>query len=1121
MRSRNAASRLAGFVLIGLAAGLASLPSAVAGQGVTTAGVSGLVLDPDGRPIAGARVEFRHVETGATHTTVSDEAGRFSLGNLRPGGPWTLEVTRIGLSPVQREDLTLSAGQRLRLEVQLSETAVPLPELAVRVETDPEFDPTRMGTATVVNREIIEALPTISRDITGFARLSPLVAVDEMGTSVAGSNIRFNNIQIDGALSQDVFGLSPTGVAGGQARGRVIPLAAIEELQVLAAPYDVRQSGFTGGVLNAVTRTGSNDFHGSAFGFFRNDALVGDAVIGGRPRAPGELENLFAGFDAGGAIVRDRLHFFIAGELERREHPPDGFTVGVDEIVRTKLDPDSVARVSNLLSGYGVDAGEAGLYTLENNLANVFARIDARPDADNSLMLRYNLAYAADDPAANRLAGDAYEMSSTGTRIESRNHSIGAQWLSTLSPGWSNDLMVNLQFLRDRETANALYPRIEVDLQGGVPGAGFRRELRAGSNYSGPDGELDQSILQISNALTLSLGDHHLTVGAGFDRFSIRRGYLPGSLGSYFFRSADDLEANTPSEYVIHVPLSEDAGTARFSVNQLSAFVQEETRLGDRLNVRLGLRMDIPLMPDAPAHNPAVERSFGLRTSELPSGVIHFSPRAGFNLGLGADRGTQIRGGAGLFTGRPPFAWLANAYQNTGLSSVFVTCRRRNIGVPDPEIVPGFDPAAPPPTACADGSPGTFGIPGVTAFDPGFRFPRDFKTSLAIDHRLPEGFVLSLEGIYARAVNQISFEDINIGLPFLESQRTEANGFTYGFGYSRREVFANPGAGSEYIDPPPGSPPVRREPIFIPRRRDEGFGQVIKIGDRARNFSYALSARLRKRFGDRLSVDVGYAFNRSADVRSLASLDAIHNFGFTAVERDPNNPTRQASLFDRPHRLVASAMAALPAVLGGGRLSLLYVGQSGRPYSYVYADDINGDTYPGFGRALDLANDLIFVTESAFDFPGGGRTPVSGLLFEQLVAQEPCLEESRLRVMHRNSCRTPWSNELDFRFSQPLRLGGAEVTLTLDVLNVLNLINREWGHVQTVNPVVQLLSVKDRVAGDSLGGILPVDPNPLRARYAGPLETGDTGGVRAALPYVPQIGASQWQAQFGVAIRFR
>ncbi|WP_420632982.1 carboxypeptidase-like regulatory domain-containing protein [Candidatus Palauibacter sp.] len=188
------AGRFIGCVLVGLAAGLAVSPPGLSAQGVTTAGLFGRVLDDNGGPVAGARVEFRHVATGATYATVSDEAGRFGLSNLRPGGPYTLEVTRIGLSPVTREDLTLSAGQRLRLEVRLSETAVPLPELAVRIETDPEFDPTRMGTTTVVNRELIEALPTISRDFTGFARLSPLVAVDEMGTSVAGSNIRFNPV---------------------------------------------------------------------------------------------------------------------------------------------------------------------------------------------------------------------------------------------------------------------------------------------------------------------------------------------------------------------------------------------------------------------------------------------------------------------------------------------------------------------------------------------------------------------------------------------------------------------------------------------------------------------------------------------------------------------------------------------------------------------------------------------------------------------------------------------------------------------------------------------------------------------------------------------------------------
>ena len=1119
--TRLLAGRAARFTLVTVVLACGAGPAALAAQGVTTAGVAGRVVDAGGGPVPGARIEFRHTLTGASHTALSDADGRFSLANLRPGGPYTLEATRIGMQTVIREDLTLSAGQRLRLEVELSETAVPLPELSVRVETDPEFDPARMGSTTIVTQETLENLPTISRDFTAFAQLSPLVAMDEMGASVAGSNIRYNNIQVDGALSQDVFGLSPTGVAGGQARGRVIPLSAIEELQVLIAPYDVRQSGFTGGVLNAVTRTGGNEFRGSAFGFLRDDALVGDAVIGGFARESGDLDNLFAGFDASGPIVRDRLHFFVAGELERRARPPGGFTVGVDEAVRSQLDADSIARVSDILGGYGADAGEAGLYTLENDLANLLTRLDARLDDDNSLMLRYNLAFAADDLAPNRLPGDAYEMSSNGTHIESRNHAVAGQWLSTLGPRLSNDLMVNVQSLRDRQTANAAYPRVEVQMQGGESGRGYRRELRLGSSFSGNDSELDQNIVQISNALSLSLGNHHLTFGGGFERFSIRREYLPGTVGSYLFNSMDDLAANTPSEYVVHVPLTDDAGTTEFSVNQFSAFVQEEARVGEALNVRLGLRMDVPVMPDSPAENPAVLNSFGVSTSELPSGTPLFSPRAGFNLGLGEGRSTQIRGGAGLFTGRPPFAWLANAYQNTGLSSAFLTCQRRNLGVPDPELVPAFDPRAPSPTSCPDGRGAESATPIVTVFDSDFRFPRDFKASLAIDQRLPAGFVLTLEGIYTKAVNQISFEDLNIGPAVPASERTPENGFTDGFGYGSRVTFGNPGAGSQLVDPPPGDPPGPREPIFFPRRVDDAFGQVIRIGDRARNFAYALSARLRKRFGGRLSVDVGYAFNRSADVRSLASLDAISNFGFTAIQGDPNDPSRQSSLFDRPHKLVGSATATLPEGLGGGRISVLYVGQSGRPYSYVYADDINGDAYPGLGRALDLANDLIFVTESPFDFPGGEGLEISGLLFEGLVAQEPCLSENRLRIVHRNACRTPWSHQVDFRFSQDFPVRGAEVVLTFDVLNVLNLLNRNWGHVQAVNPVVQALNVESRVEDDfEPFSVLPESDDPLRARYVGALQRGEGGGIRAAVPYVPQIGASQWQAQFGIGIRF-
>ncbi|MGH7541994.1 MAG: TonB-dependent receptor [Gemmatimonadota bacterium] len=731
------------------------------------------------------RVELRHAGTGAVWTTTSGVDGHFYLPNVRPGAPYTLEVARIGYRTATREEMRLRIGQTLEVEVRLTDEAVPLPELAVEIEADPAFDPSRMGAAARVDEPTLERVPTLTRDFVEFARLSPLVKLDEDGVSVAGANFRFNNIQVDGALNQDVFGLSPSGVAGGQAQGRVIPLGAIQELEVLIAPYDVRQSGFTGGVVNAVTRSGTNAWEGSAIGFARDESFVGDLVVDGVSRKPAELENLYAGFTLGGPLAKDRLHVFAAGEIERRRRPPDGFHVGIDDPVRTKLSPDSLARLEQLLEGYGVEAGSAAPFTLENDLANLFARIDVRLDDRNSAMLRYNYAGADDDPPPNRLPGEAYELSSNATTIESRNHSVVGQWLSAWSPSLSNELLLNVQFLRDIERPLSEYPRIEVDIASLSGENILQRRVRAGANFFAQRSELDQDILQLSNALTWAAGRHRLRFGGAYERFAIRRLYQPGSLGSYRFGSLDSLAANLPSRYDLRVPLSEGDPSVRFTVSQLAGFVQDEWRVGERLNVRFGVRVDVPRIGRSPAFNPGVAEDFGIDTSELPSGNPLFSPRGGFNLRLGEE--TQIRGGAGLFAGRPAFAWVANAFENTGLEAAFLTCENEIRNDVPVQVAPPFDPASAPPTQCLDGSrPLT---PLVNVFDPDFRFPQDFKASVAIDQRLPLGFLGTLEAIYAHAVHQIFLDNLNLGDPVPEEEILHANGFTDGFAYGTRTPF--------------------------------------------------------------------------------------------------------------------------------------------------------------------------------------------------------------------------------------------------------------------------------------------------------------------------------------------
>jgi len=1063
-------------------------------QGVTTAGISGRITDPDGGPIAGVLIEVLHEGTGVAVRATSDDAGRFRVANLRPGGPYTLTASRIGLRAARREAISLSIGQLLVVDIALSAEAVEMPAISVRVESDPVFDRTRMGSVTKIDQPTLERLPTISRDFTEFAQLSPLVKVDEEGIAVAGSNLRFNNIQIDGALNQDVFGLSPTGVAGGQARGRVIPLSAIEELQVLIAPFDVRQSGFTGGVLNAVTRSGTNEWEGSAFAYYRDDWLVGDVVVGRESRDPGTLQDVLGGFDLGGPLIRDRLHVFAAGEFERRRSPPSGFQIGLDDPRLTLLSPDSVDRFREILAGYGADAGEAGSYTLENDLANVFARLDLAIDDRNSAMVRYGYALANDDPAPNRLPGDAYELSSNGTRVQSLSHSVVAQWLSTFDERISNDLLVNAQFLRDTERPNSLFPRVELEMFSDVGGGVVRGRLRAGSNYLAQASALDQDILQVTDAVTIALADHRLTLGAGLERFAIRRLYLPGFLGSYRFDSLAGLEANAPSQYDVSLNLDGPTRPVSFAVNQFSGFVQDELSIGEALNVRLGVRVDIPTMTDAPATNPDVAGTYGIETGRLPSGNPLFSPRIGFNLRLG-ERRTQIRGGAGLFTGRPPFAWLSNAYQNTGLSRGFLTCTNGN--------APGFSLQAS--TTCTDGTGVGSAIPVVNGFDPDFRFPQDFKASLAVDQRLPGGVVASLEGVFTRAVKQVFLQDVNIGPAVDDEARTPENGYSFGFGFGSRESFGDGGIG------------YGTEPPFYPRRVSDAYSQVIRATNRSDNYAYAVSATVRKRWERRFALEAGYSYNRSADIQSLVALDATTNFGLTAIEGDPNAPHRQPSTFDRPHKVILDATARFER-FGGTQLSLLYVGQSGRPYSYTYLGDINADGYPGAGQALDLSNDLIYVPAELFDFPGGG---ISGVLFRQLASQESCLAESALRILSRNACRLPWSHQVDVRLTQDLRLGAIDAQLVLDVLNVLNLLISDWGHVQTVNPTVQLIRVVGRREDDAGDFDPPEIEDPLQGLYMGPVEQTESGGFRAVRPWAPEIGPSQWQAQFGIRVSLR
>ena len=1089
-QSRTALLRQRAPLLTTLAAILASAAPLTA-QGVSTAGLRGRVLDQEGVAVEGALVSLEHTETGATNTAITTADGRYTLRSLRPGGPYTLTVTRIGFGEQTREELELLLGRFINLDIVLLPEAVEIEGIEVEVRQDIEFDPGRIGISTLVTAEIIEELPTLTRNFVDFAALSPLSRVSEEGVSVAGTNYRFNTLNVDGALNQDVFGLSTDNVAGGRAGGRVIPLDAVEQFQVLVAPFDVRQSGFTGGAMNAVTRSGTNEFETSAFGYYRSDALVGELVIDDVATVP-ELTTAHGGFTMGGPIRRDRAHFFVAGEWERVREPPSGFHLGESDEFRLSLVPDSVTRMRSLLEGLGADPGTAESFTLENTIFNLFARFDWEMGEHHDAMLRYSFGSADDEPDPNRLPGDLYEFSSSGSQIRSRSHSGVFQLFSSFSGGVSNEFAANIQYLDDSETARSAFPQVEVTLDGTVGGSRVRRDVRSGANYFSQDNGLKQLVVQLSNNLSYDVGRHSLLFGASGTWFDFDRQYIPGALGSYQFESLQQLELNRPARYEITIPLTEDGSNPRFGVSEFSLYAQDEWAANERFTLRGGIRFDMPTFQGQPSWNRRLYSEFGIDTAELPSRNSTVSVRAGFN--WRPFEKTQLRAGAGVFTGRPAYAWLANAFQNTGDALRTLVCRDF--------AAPAFDPSQPPPTECAFFQPGD-SQPVITYFDPDFRFPQDLRTMIALDQRLPGGLVLSGSLLYNIVLNQIFIQNDNLVAEF--SEGGEYEGFTHGYGFGVREVFgtSTPGTGRG------------QEQLWQGGRHSDSFGPILQVTNRDDNLTYAATLELRKDFGETLGLRAGYSLTRAADIQNLTSIDITSNYGSTPVNLHPNRPIRQRSRFDRPHKVLASTRARVPARFGGTEISVLYVGQSGVPYSYVYKGDVNGDGFPG-PRASSLSNDLLFVPDLGSRLPGGGFGNL--VMWTGLHELENCLREQANRILARNTCNAPWSNQIDLRIGQTVNAGGVSAQLTLDLLNILNLLDSSQGIVYVVNPVVQAFEVR-RVLLDPLPDS-PDPPTELTAHYVGATQRDrETGRLRAALPYVPEVPTSQWRAQFGARLR--
>ena len=960
-------------------------------QGATTAALNGTVKDQTGTALPGATVIAIHTPTNTQYVASTNVDGYYNIQNMRVGGPYTVTTSYIGYQEQRVEGVNLPLGQTARVDFSLSESTRQLGEVEIVGERNDIFNQDRTGAATNVSREQLERLPTLSRSLQDFTRLTPQAS----GNSIAGANNRYNNITIDGAVNNDVFGLSGSGTPGGQAGTQPISLDAIQEIQVVVAPYDVKLGNFTGGGINAVTRSGTNTFSGSVYGFGRSENTIGKAVEGPRVRAD-EFSNYQYGVRVGGPIVRDKLFFFFNYDATRVTEPVR-FAPGSAE---SQIPLDVTQQLANFVQEtYNYDVGSFGAIDRETQSDKLFARLDWNITNNHRLTLRHNFVDAFDDNISRsrdfiRFGNNAYQFNST-------TNSTVAELNSRISNEISNNLIVGYTRIREsRDTRGRFFPQITVQDPLGT--------FEFGSQRSSTANELDQDIFEFTDNFTYLWNRHNFTIGTHNEFFSFRNLFINNFNGRWEYRSLEDFFNDRPNRIRATYSLTDDPRpAAEFDAMQLGFYVQDEYTASERLKLTLGLRVDIPVFPDKPARNQELENDFAniypdLRTDRAPSGQLLWAPRFGFNFTPTEERSFQIRGGTGIFTGRVPFVWLSNQFINTG--TVLGTIDRRNPDGFVEDVNELIDPTLPQ----------TF---EVNVINDDFKLPQVWRSNLAVDYTLPYEIFLTLEGIYSKTLNDVVYKDLNLVPP----------------------VGTLPG-------------PDNREVYPSNRRIDPSYTNIILLDNTDEGYRYNLTAQLRKDFVNGLQTSVAYTYGKAKDVNSGTSSTALSNYEFNQIVNDPNNPELAFSRFDVRHRIIGTGGYTFE--YGGNfatGISLFYQGQSGLPFTYLYSGDLNGDG--------NFGNDLIYVPRDQSEINLVPITDRSGnVLFtpdeqwqalDDFISGDGYLNDRRGQYAERNGARMPWTHQFDLRLFQDFYIEAGDnrhtFQITFDIFNVGNLLNRDWG----------------------------------------------------------------------------
>lgn len=979
------------------------LSVAAFGQGLTTSALNGLVSSNTGEELIGATVIATHTPSGTVYGTTTRIDGHYNLNNLRPGGPYTIRVTYIGYRTEEKSGINLQLSQNLKLNFMMSIQDIMTDEILVTGEKNSIISSARTGASTNVSEKQLKALPSVSRSIQDFTKLTPQIS----GGNVAGRNSKYNNIQVDGAVLNDVFGLPANGTPGGQAGTQPISLDAIQEFQVAISPYDIRQGGFTGGTVNAITRSGSNKFEGSLFEYFRNESFVGN---GPDDEKYPEFNEHQMGFRLGGPIFQDKLFFFVNGEYTTRSQPNIQSLIGPGQ--------DSLVNVvlNTAKTKYNYNPGSYSNFTDETVSGKLFLRLDYNFDENNRLILRHNFVKANDDNMV-RNAKDFY-FENSNYIFNSLQNSTVLQLNSTIGNNMTNEFRVAFTTIRDdREIEGSPFPMVKIKTT---------QAIWLGSEQFSVANKLDQDIFEVTNDFNYFLNNHVITLGTHNEFFSFDNLFIRNLYGYYEFNNVSDFVSGSPSAY--DYSYSNVAGnkkpSAKFDAAQFSFYLQDEWTFLPNLKLTGGIRIDIPHLPDSPTYNKNIDTTTafhakGYNTSNIPENPILWSPRVGFNYDVFDDKTLQVRGGSGIFTGRVPFVWVSNAFSNSGIEFGRVSGSLTNTApLPPLDIDFNPDPNSQPLTGTGLQASKTT---EVNLLDKDFKYTQLFRNNIAIDNQLPFGLIGTLELIHSISLNDVWFDDVN---------RVQS-GVTFD-----------------------------GRPKYGTKVNGTNFTEVVLMKNTSKGYQYSVTGQVQKLTGngddliDNLSGSLSYTYGHAEDVNSGTSSQARSQIRYTKVF-DPKAEKLSISDYNLPHRVLAVASYDFDLVSDfTTTISFIYEGRSGYAYSYAFSGDYNSDVFSD--------NDILYVPKNLDEnivLTDNSRNGVAltgdalATAWSQLnsfISKDDLLKENRGKVLDRNNGQLPWVNQLDFRLVQkipvPITDGiNHSVEFSLDIQNVLNLLNKEWG----------------------------------------------------------------------------